>query len=324
MKLKEWGMFALLGFVWGSSFLWIKIAVGNDGQPFLGIAIPLGAPAFGPFLLVAFRLLFGLVGLAAIMFFQRPAFPREPRVLLAYLFMGAFNTAIPFTLISWGETQIASGLASILNGTVPLFTIVIAHFWLHDEKITLPRLAGLLVGFVGVVVLVSRDLGPQGLTGSIWGQAAVIAAAVSYATAITFSRKYLRGQPPVLQSFMTLLVADVFMWIAVPIVERPVVLAGAPILWFAVAWLGLLGSCLAYLLFFSLINAWGPTRASLVTYVFPVIGLILGITLLGEQIDWRLFVGALLVVGGIVVVNFNTFAQFLPKPRPVGQLTSGD
>jgi drug/metabolite transporter (DMT)-like permease len=316
MKLKEWGMFALLGLVWGSSFLWIKIAVGNGGKPFLGIDFPAEMQVFGPFLLVAFRLLFGLIGLAALMLFQRPAFPRERRVWLAYLFMGAFNTAIPFTLISWGETQIDSGLASILNGTVPLFTIVIAHFWLHDEKITLPRLAGLLVGFIGVVVLVSRDIGPDGLIGNIWGQVAVIAAAISYAVAITFSRRYLRGQPPVMQSFMTLLVADVLMWVATPMVESPIVLPGSPLLWFAVAWLGLLGSCLAYLLFFSLINAWGPTRASLVTYIFPVIGLILGITLLGEQVDWRLFVGTALVVGGIVVVNFNTFAQFIPGLRP--------
>lgn len=316
MKLKEWGMFALLGLVWGSSFLWIKIALGNGGEPFLGIAFPPGTTVFGPFLLVAFRLLFGLLGLAAVMVFQRPAFPRERRVWLAYLFMGAFNTAIPFTLISWGETQIDSGLASILNGTVPLFTIVIAHFWLHDEKITLPRLVGLVVGFIGVVVLVSRDIGPQGLVGNIWGQIAVIAAALCYAIAITFSRKYLRGQPPVMQSFMTLFMADAFMWVATPIAESPVVLPSSPMLWFAVIWLGLLGSCLAYLLFFSLINAWGPTRASLVTYVFPVIGLILGITLLGEEVDWRLFVGTALVVGGIVAVNFNTFAQFIPGLRP--------
>ncbi len=316
MKLKEWGMFALLGLLWGSSFLWIKIALGNGGQPFLGLAIPSDAPVFGPFLLVAFRLLFGLLGLAVLIAVQRPVIPRDPKILLAYLFMGAFNTAIPFTLISWGETEIDSGLASILNGTVPLFTIVLAHFWLRDEKITLPRLGGLIVGFIGVVVLVSRDIGPGGLTGNIWGQVAVIAASVCYAIAITFSRKYLRGQSPVVQSFMVLLIADVMMWLAVPVAESPVVLPGLPVLWFAVAWLGLLGSCVAYLLFFSLINAWGPTRASLVTYVFPVIGLILGVTLLGETLDWRLFVGTALVVGGIVVVNFNTFAQFIPGLRP--------
>ena len=304
MKLKEWGAFSLLGLIWGSSFLWIKIAVSE----------------IGPFTLVAFRLLFGLAGLLVIMRLQKQSFPRNRRVLLAYLFMGAFNTALPFTLISWGETRIDSGLASILNGTVPLFTIVIAHFWLHDEKITLPRIAGLFVGFIGVVVLVSRDLDPRGLGGNLWGQIAVIAASICYATAITFSRKHLRNQPPVVQSTMILLIADAFLWIATPLAERPMHLPALPMTWFALAWLGLLGSCLAYLLFFFLINAWGPTRASLVTYVFPVIGLILGIVFLKEVADWRLIVGSLLVVGGILVVNFIR----RPQPAPVSTTAAAD
>ena len=308
MKLKEWGAFTLLGLIWGSSFLWIKIAVSE----------------IGPFTLVAFRLLFGLAGLLVIMRLQKQSFPRDRRVLLAYLFLGVFNTAIPFTLISWGETRIDSGLASILNGTVPLFTIVIAHFWLQDEKITLPRIAGLLVGFVGVVVLVSRDIGPQGLVGNLWGQVAVIGGSVCYAVAITFSRKHLRNQPPVLQSTMILLVADALLWLTVPIVRRVApgiesplhVIPVLPLTWFAIAWLGLLGSCLAYLLFFYLINSWGPTRASLVTYVFPVIGLVLGIIFLKEVVDWQLVVGPLLVVAGIVVVNF------IRRPQPVEATTT--
>jgi drug/metabolite transporter (DMT)-like permease len=292
MKLKEWGAFILLGLVWGSSFLWIKIALAE----------------IGPFLLVAYRLLFGLLGLAVVMLWQRQPLPRDRRTLLAFVFMGIFNTAVPFTLISWGETRIDSGLASILNGTVPLFTIVIAHFWLHDEKITAPRLAGLGVGFVGVVILVSRDLHLEGLTGDLLGQLAVIAAAVCYATAITFSRRHLRNQPPVLQSAAVLFVADALMWLAVPVTEG-FGLPALPLTWFALAWLGLLGSCLAYLLFFFLINAWGPTRASLVTYVFPVIGLFLGILFLGETADWRLLAGTVLVVTGVLVVNYRSLAQ---------------
>jgi len=300
MKLKEWGIFALLGIIWGSSFLWIKIAVEE----------------IGPFMLVTFRLLFGLLGMAAVLIWQRQSFPRDRKTLLAYLFMGAFNTAIPFTLISWGETHIDSGLAAILNGTVPLFTIVIAHFWLQDEKITIPRIAGLVIGFIGVVILVSRDLNLQGMSGdslNMWGQGAVLVAAICYALAVTFSRKYLRGQSPVVQSLMILLVADVIMFGVTPIAE-PLRLPALPITWLAIAWLGLLGSCLAYLLFFSLINAWGPTRASLVTYVFPVIGLILGIAFLGETADWRLLLGSALIVGGIVVVNFLKLPQPAPKP----------
>jgi drug/metabolite transporter (DMT)-like permease len=289
MKLKEWGAFVLLGLIWGSSFLWIKIAVEE----------------IGPFMLVAWRLLFGLVGLLIIMRAQKQAFPRGWSLWLRFAFMGLFNTAVPFVLISWGETKIDSGLASILNGTVPLFTIIIAHFGLHDEKITLPRLSGLVVGFIGVVVLVSRDVGPEGLTGNVWGQLAVVIASISYATAITFSRKYLRGQPPVLQSTIILLVADALIWLALPVAERPIHFPTLPLTWFALVWLGLLGSCLAYLLFFYLNNVWGPTRASLVTYIFPVVGLFLGILFLRETPDWRLLVGSALIVGGIGVVNLK-------------------
>ncbi len=289
MRLKEWGAFVLLGLIWGSSFLWIKIAVAETG----------------PFMLVTFRLLFGLAGLLVLLALRRQAVSRDRKVLLAFLFMGFFNTALPFTLITWGETLIDSSLASILNATVPLFTILLAHFWLQDEKITAPRLAGLAVGFLGTVVLVSRDLGPTALRGSLWGQLAVIAASVSYALGITFSRKHLRGQPPVLQAGMVLLIASGMMAIATPIVERPLNLPETGLGWFAIAWLGLLGSCAAYMLFFYLINAWGPTRASMVTYVFPVIGLLLGIVFLNEPVDWRLLAGSALIVAGIVVVNLK-------------------
>lgn len=289
MKLKEWGAFALLGLIWGSSFLWIKIAVGE----------------IGPFVLVAFRLTFGLLGLLALVFWQKQSLPRERNVLLAFLFLGLFQTAVPFVLISWGETHIDSALAAILDATVPLFTIVIAHFWLHDEKITLPRAAGLVVGFVGIVVLMSRDLGIAALRDNVWGQVAVLVACVSYAVASTFSRRYLRDQPPLVQSTMILLVGSAVIWGITPAVERPLVLPALPITWLALAWLGLLGSCLAYLLYFYLLNTWGATRTTVVTYVFPVIGLLLGILFLHEKLDWRLAVGSLLVMAGIGVVNWK-------------------
>ncbi len=298
MRVKEWGAFWLLGAIWGSSFLWIKIAVGE----------------IGPATLAAIRLLFGLMGLLLVMRLQRQPFPRTAAYLPAYLFMGVFNTAIPFIVIPWGETRIDSGLAAILNATVPLFTIVIAHFWLSDERITATRLAGLLVGFSGVVVLMSRDLGLEGITRSVWGQLAVLVASVSYALAATFSRRHLRGHPPLLQATMVVLFADILTWLSALGGERPLRLPALPVTWVALAWLGLLGSCAAYLLYFYLLNAWGPTRASLVTYVFPVIGLLLGVVFLNERADWRLLAGAVLVVAGIAVVNFRQFPH--PSRRP--------
>jgi drug/metabolite transporter (DMT)-like permease len=298
MKLKEWAAFAALGLIWGSSFLWIKIAVVETGA----------------LTLVAFRLLFGALGLAAVMLAQRTRLPRDRRTWLAFAFMALVNTALPFVLITWAEQHIDSSLAAILNATVPLFTIVIAHFWLQDEKITAGRLAGLLLGFVGIVVLVSRDLNAGVWTGALTGQGllgqgAMLLAVISYATALTFSRRYLRGQPPVLQAGLVVIIADALIWGVAPVAERPLNLPDTALAWFAIGWLGLLGSCAAYLLFFYLINAWGPTRASLVTYVFPVVGLVLGIIFLREPADWRLLFGSLLIVGGLAVVNLK------PKPR---------
>ncbi len=298
MKVKEWIAFAALGLIWGSSFLWIKIAVGETG----------------PFTLVAFRLLFGALGLAAIMLLKRQPLPRDRRTWLAYGFMGLVNSALPFVLITWAEQYIDSSLASILNGTVPLFTIVIAHFWLQDEKITAGRLGGLLLGFVGIVVLVSRDLDPAVFSGALTGlgllgQLAMLVAVISYATAITFSRRYLRNQPPVLQAGLVVIIADALVWGVTPVVERPLNLPDTALAWFAIVWLGVLGSCVAYLLFFYLINAWGPTRASLVTYVFPVVGLVLGIIFLREPADWRLLAGSLLIVAALAVVNLKRAAK---------------
>jgi len=312
MRAKEWAAFWLLGTIWGSSFLWIKVAVAE----------------IGPATLAAIRLLFGLLGLLLVMRLQRQSFPRTRAYLPAYLFMGAFNTAIPFVLISWGETRIDSALAAILNATMPLFAFVIAHFWLSDERITLARVGGLIVGFAGVVVLMSRDLTAEGLAHGVWGQVAVLIASVSYALAATFTRRHLRGHPPLLQATMVVFFADIFVWLTVFAAERPVRLPQLPVTWFALVWLGLLGSCAAYLLYFYLINAWGPTRASLVTYVFPVIGLILGVVFLNEAADWRLLAGTVLIVAGIVVVNLRRAAQPVSTPRKLplssrGPLSTG-
>lgn len=292
MRLREWGAFVLLGTIWGSSFLWIKIAVGE----------------IGPATLAAIRLLFGLIGLLIVARLTRQNFGNLRAHLPAYLFMGFFNTALPFVLISWAETRIDSALAAILNATVPLFAIVIAHYWLSDERITLARVVGLVAGFVGVVVLVSREFGPQGIHGNIWGQLAMLVASACYAVSATYSRRYLRGHPPLVQATMIVLIADAFVWAAVPVMDRPFVPPQAGLTWFALAWLGLLGSCAAYLLYFYLLNVWGATRSSLVTYVFPVIGLLLGIIFLNESADWRLIVGSALVVAGIVVVNMRAGA----------------
>ena len=163
MRLKDWLAFIILSVAWGSSFFWIKIALEE----------------IGPFMLVGLRLLIGLIFLAAYILYKKPEFPKQQRVWKVLFVVGMLNTAFPFLLISWGEQFIDSAVASILNGSVPLFSAVIAHYFLQDDRLTRSRVIGLLVGFAGVVILVTRDLS-SGIEGSLLGQGAVLLAALLY------------------------------------------------------------------------------------------------------------------------------------------------
>jgi len=279
VRAKDWFVFIVLGILWGSSFLWIKIAIQE----------------ISPLLLVTLRLSFAIITLTIAAIIARPLWPQSKRLWLTLVFFGLVNTAIPYFLISWGEQYIDSAVAAILNSSTPLFAMIIAHIFLDDDRITLPRLTGLLIGFVGIVIIVSRDLG-QNETGSqyttliLLGQAAVLLASLLYAGSAVFAKRNLEGLSPVVQGL-------------VPIVEDPISFPELPITWISVTWLGLLGTGFAFILYFYLIQSVGPTRTTLVTYIFPLVGLVLGVIVLGEKLDWRLTVGAALIIISIVVVN---------------------
>jgi len=286
LRTKDWLAFIALGTIWGSSFLWIKIAVQE----------------IGPFTLVALRLLFGVLGLLVVFLFARPELPRTWRMLLILTLIGFTNNALPYVLISWGELYIDSAVAAILNSTTPLFAMIFAHLYLRDDRMTTSRLIGLLVGFVGIVILVSRGLGSN-VRFNLAGQLAVLIASVSYAGTAVFARKTTQGISPVALALVPLIGADIFMWMITPIVESPLSLPSLPITWLAVIWLGLLGTCIAFLLYYYLLHSVGPTRTALVTYVFPLVSVVLGVIFLNELLDWQLVVGGALVVGSIVFVN---------------------
>ncbi len=289
MKTKDWVLFLALGLIWGSSFLWIKIAIREVDA----------------FTLVGWRLLFGTLGMMVVIALRRPAFPRSRSIWLGLALLGVINTALPFVLISWGQKTIDSAVASILNSTVPLFTLIIAHFALHDEPITARKAVGLLIGFGGVLALMSRDLEAGSLGVGALGQMAVLLAAVSYASASVFARRTMREISPLVQAFVPMAIADAIVWSAAIQVGDPGRLPAQPLTWVALLWLGLLGSCVAYLLYYTLLHAVGATRATMVTYVFPVVGVTLGVLFLDEPADWHLLAGALLVVASLAVVNWK-------------------
>jgi drug/metabolite transporter (DMT)-like permease len=285
LKPKHWLAFICLGVIWSSSFLWIKIAVQE----------------IGPVTLVAFRTLFGFLFGIAVILIQRIRWPRGFKEWLPLLLLGVTNVTIPFVLISWGEQSIDSAVAAILDATVPLFTIVIAHFLLSDDKMTLPKTAGLLMGFAGVVVLLSKDLG--GSPSSVLGQGAVVLASAFYAGSGVYARKTTEATPGVFRSAGPLVSASLLMWLATFLVEKPVRLPHLPLTWVALLWLGILGSGLAFVLSYYLIHEIGPTRTSMVTYLFPLGGVILGVIFLHEQLTWQLVTGAVLIIASLAVAN---------------------
>jgi drug/metabolite transporter (DMT)-like permease len=286
MKTKDWLAFIGLSLAWGSSFFWIKIAVGE----------------IGPFLLVALRVLFGIIGLLVVFAWRKPEWPKDRALIRNLLILGVTNTALPFALISWAEQHIDSAVASILNSSVPLFTTVIAHFALSDDKMTPRRVAGLVLGFVGVVVLVLRE--PAGdLRLNLLAQGAMILAVLFYAGSSVFARRGTKGASPIVQALVPLLSADALIWAAAFTVESPVRLPALPLTWVSLLWLGLIGSCAAYLFYYYLIHSVGPTRATMVTYTFPVVGVALGVLFLGEAFDLHLVAGAALIIGSLLIVN---------------------
>jgi drug/metabolite transporter (DMT)-like permease len=287
VKLKHWLIFILLGAIWSSSFMWIKIALQE----------------VGPITLVAFRASFGLLFGIVVILIQRVRLPRDLKTWSVLLLLGLTNVAIPFFLISWGEQSIDSGVASILDATVPLFTIVIAHFLLKDDKMTMPKVLGLLVGFAGVVVLMSADITAS--KNSLAGQAAVVLASAFYAISSILVRKQTEDVPGILRSAIPLVSASAVMWVATLTVESPVQVPVMGLTWTALLFMGVFGSGLAFVMAYYLIHEIGPTRTTMVTYLFPLGGVVLGIAVLHEPLTWQLIAGAALIIMSLAVVNWK-------------------
>jgi drug/metabolite transporter (DMT)-like permease len=283
----DWTLFVLLGFLWGSSYLFIKIGV---------------EAGLHPFTLVSLRLLIGFTLLAIVVAVARERLPRSARTYGHLFVMAVFNVALPFSLITWAEQSTDSTLAAILNATVPLFVIVIAAAALADERITPPRVAGLLIGFVGVAILVGFDPGVIAGT-DLLAAVALIGSSVSYAMGAVYARRYVHGLRPMIPAVFQVGFALLIAGVMALLFERPLAFPARFDAVLAVVWLGLLGSGAAYLVFFRLLGRWGATRTSLVAYLLPVFGIILGAAVLHESVDLRTVGGTALVIGGIALVN---------------------
>ena len=284
----EWGMLIALSVLWGGSFFFTSVAL---------MQLP-------PFTLVVLR-----VGIAAVVLnLMLPAMGlRVPMTLRAwgtFVSLGALSNMLPFCLIVWGQTQIASGLASILNATTPLFTVLVAHVLTADEKISGNRLAGVVVGFAGVAALI----GPAALAGAganVLAQLACIAAALSYAFSGVYGRRIrTMGMAPLVATTGMVTASTLLLIPVALVVDRPWTLASpGPEVWGAVFGIAVLSTALAYLLYFRILATAGATNLMLVTFLIPVSAILLGALVLGERLAPQHFAGMALIGLGLAAID---------------------
>ena len=288
MGAAEWGMLIALAVLWGGSFFFVGVAVAE---------LP-------PLTIVALRVGLAALVLHVVVLATGLRMPRDRRAWSAFLAMGMLNNVVPFSLIAWGQINIASGLASILNATTPLFTVLVAHALSGDERISAGRLAGAIVGFAGVAAMIGADaLGALGA--DLPAQLAVLGAALSYAFAGVFGRRFARtGTAPTLAATGQVTASALILAPAALVVETPWTLSlpGAPVLG-AVTGLALLSTALAYLLYFRILARAGATNLLVVTFLIPVVAIALGAAILDERLAPSHLAGMALIGLGLVLID---------------------
>lgn len=322
MRVKDYGVLGLLALIWGASFLFIALAVRE----------------VSPATLAAVRVGSSVVTLGALAVVRPRLFAGGWRFWRLSLAVGVINYVIPYIFIAWGETRISSGMASILNATTPLFTVLLANWWAKPgyEALTPRRGLGVVIGFVGVAVLVGPQLwgDTSGGKTDLLGLGAVLVAAAAYSVGALLSRGYAGSAQ---------LVGPLGSQIAALIVLLPIALVGNA--WLSLRWdgawswqslalmwnppshlpsllaigsmleLGVLGTAVAYLLYFWLIRHVGATRATIVTYLLPCTALVWGVLLLGERVTWYALGGLGLVLVGTMVTNGTVNGLFARRGR---------
>ena len=285
MKPSEWAMLVLLSIFWGGSFFFVEIALRG----------------FQPFALVFLRVTIAALILLVVVYIRGQRMPTSLKTWGAYVVMGTLNNTIPFCLIVWGQTRIDSGVASILNATTPIFTVLLAHFLTSDEHLTVRKLMGVLIGFFGVYLMMSPEL-KNGFSWRGLGQIAILGAAISYSFAGIFGKRFKNESPMVTSTGM--LICSTIMMAPLAIFSGSL---GASVLSMqaiaAVIGIAAISTSMAYLLYFRILASAGATNVLLVTFLIPVSALLLGIGVLGEVVRVLEYVGMGCIFMGLIVID---------------------
>ena len=301
MGVVEWTLLVGLSVLWGGSFYFVGVAV--TGLP--------------PFTIVVLRVGIAALALNVAVLAMGLRMPCHRRAWVAFFGMGLLNNLLPFSLIVWGQTHIASGLASILNATTPLWAVVVAHFFTNDEKMNVGKLAGVAIGFAGVILMI----GPEALKGlgvDIVAQLAVLGAACAYAVSGVFGRRFRRmGIAPLITATGQVTASTVMLVPLALVIDRPWTLPmpSAAVLG-AVFGLALLSTALAYVLYFRILATAGATNILLVTFLIPISAILLGATLLGETLAPEHFAGMALIGLGLAAIDGRPLARLRLRTTP--------
>ncbi|RMD62904.1 MAG: DMT family transporter [Alphaproteobacteria bacterium] len=298
MGVLEWALLGMLSLLWGGSFFFVGIAVTE--LPTLSI--------------VTLRVGLGALVLWAVIVLTGRRIPRAGTLWAAFLGMGLMNNAVPFVLIVWGQQTISSGLASILNATTPLFTVIIAGFIVADERMSVPKLAGVGIGLAGVTVMLGIDAA-SGLVADIQAQSAVLGASLSYALAGVFGRRFKRlGIDPIVTAAGQVTASTILLAPVAIFVDRPWSLpVPSTATWSAIVALAVLSTALAYVLYFQILARAGATNLLLVTLLIPVSAIVLGAVVLNESLRPAQFVGMALIGAGLVFMDGRLIRR---RPAP--------
>lgn len=282
----EWATLLGLSVVWGGSFFFVGVAVKE---------LP-------PFTIVATRVTLAALALHILVRVAGVRLPGTAGFWLAIFGLGFLNNAVPFSLLVWGQTQITSSLASILNATTPLFAVVVAHAFTKDERLTASRALGVLVGFSGVVVMVG-GAALQSLGTAVLAQIACLGAALSYALAGVYAKRF-RGTPPMAIATGQLTASATILFPIVILVDQPWTLAQPSLeAAAAVLALALVSTALAYIFFFRLLASAGAVNITLVTFLVPMTAILLGVLILDDRLEWKHFAGMTLIALGLAAID---------------------
>ena len=288
MRGHEWGILLVLSLLWGGSFFFIEVLVKH---------LP-------PLTIVTLRVALAAITLWLVILLRKYEVPKTAKSWTALIIVGLLNNALPFTLITWGQTHINSGLSSIFNATTPFFTVIVAGVLLADEKVTANKIGGIVIGILGVSVLIGLDA-LKGITGSVFGQLAVLGAALSYAFAGVFARRFKAlGISPLMVATGQVTTAAIMLAPLALFIDKPWTLAIPPMpIIGAMLGLAFLSTVVAYILYFRLIATAGATNAALVTFIIPISAILLGVIILGETFTPVQAIGMALIGAGLIVMD---------------------